>query len=474
MIGVHIPFFEEGARGFRPADRERLFALLRGFPHVLLLSGHTHTQRHWYHDAATGWHGTQPLHEYNVGAACGAYWSGVKDAAGIPDSTMADGTPNGHARLRVQKGGEYTLSWHAARAKDDSGIGLHAPKVLRRGAYPAWGVYANVHMGEADTRVEYRVDGGEWKAMKRVEQPDPSLLVENMRDDLADALRGYDRSPEAEIEVIELTTRFYQNIGLTDTVVLLNSIGDTDTRARFGARVLEQVAPWLATLPPEDQERVRKNPMRLLDSKDPAVQDLVSGLPPIHTFLSDAGQAHFAAVQAGLTERGIAFRIDPTVVRGLDYYNDCVFEIHSQFLGAQGALCGGGRYDGLMKQLGGPNIPCVGVGMGVERALIVLEQVKGLPAREPLTAFVIAFGEPAQVAARSLVATLRAEGIPAQCALGFGSPKQQFKQADQSGARFAIIIGEDELASGTLSLKNLANAEQQTLPAGEIVHTLKK
>ncbi|MCH6484343.1 calcineurin-like phosphoesterase C-terminal domain-containing protein [Pseudoxanthomonas sp. LH2527] len=198
VIGVHIPFFEEGARGFRAADRERLFALLADFPHVLLLSGHTHTQRHWYHDAATGWHGAQPLHEYNVGAACGAYWSGVKDAQGIPVSTMADGTPNGYARLRVNAGGDYALSWHPARASGDSGIGLHAPKVLRKGAYPAWGVYANVYMGEADTRVEYRIDGGEWKAMKRVEQPDPSLLVENMRDDLADALRGYDRSPEAE------------------------------------------------------------------------------------------------------------------------------------------------------------------------------------------------------------------------------------------------------------------------------------
>jgi len=199
VIGVHIPFFEEGARGFRAADRERLFALLKDFPHVLLLSGHTHTQRRWYHDAATGWHGVQPLHEYNVGAACGAYWSGIKDAQGIPVSTMADGTPNGYARLRVKAGGDYALSWHPARAPDDSGIGLHAPKVLRKGAYPAWGVYANVYMGEADTRVEYRIDGGEWKPMRRVEQADPSLLVENMRDDLADALRGYDRSPEAEV-----------------------------------------------------------------------------------------------------------------------------------------------------------------------------------------------------------------------------------------------------------------------------------
>ncbi len=198
VIGVHIPFFEEGPRGFRAEDRARLFALLEDFPRVLLLSGHTHTQRHWYHDATTGWKGIQPLHEYNVGAACGAYWSGVKDADGIPDTMMADGTPNGYARLRVLAGGDYALSWHPARAADDNGIGLHAPKVLRKGAYPAWGVYANVYMGDAQTKVEYRVDDGEWKPMKRVEQPDPALLAENMRDDLADSLRGYDRSPEAE------------------------------------------------------------------------------------------------------------------------------------------------------------------------------------------------------------------------------------------------------------------------------------
>lgn len=198
VIGVHIPFYESGARGFRPQDRERLFAMLEDFPHVLLLSGHTHTQRHWYHDASTGWHGMRPLHEYNVGAACGAYWSGIKDAEGIPDTTMADGTPNGYARLRVDAGGAYALSWHPARDADDSGIGLHAPRVLRKGAYPAWGVFANVYMGDAETRVEYRIDGGEWKPMKRVEQPDPRLLVENIRDDTADALRGYDRSPEAE------------------------------------------------------------------------------------------------------------------------------------------------------------------------------------------------------------------------------------------------------------------------------------
>ena len=200
VLAMHIPLFNDppGAETFRTADRQRLFDLLRDFPHVLVLSGHTHTQRHWHHDAASGWRGARPLHEYNVGAASGAFWSGVKDAAGIPQATMADGTPNGHARLRVKEGGDYSLTWHVAREPDDSGIGLHLPKVLRQGAYPAWGVYANVYMGDAETRVEYRVDGGEWQPMKKVLQPDPALLVENMRDDLATELRGYDRSPEAK------------------------------------------------------------------------------------------------------------------------------------------------------------------------------------------------------------------------------------------------------------------------------------
>ena len=204
VVGMHMPLFEQDGRDtFRDADRERLFALLRDFPHVLVLSAHNHTQQHWYHDASTGWHGARPLHEYNVGANCGAFWSGVKDAAGIPDSTMADGTPNGYATLRVSGDGGYALAWHPARLRDDdpastAAMALHAPKVLRAGAYPAWGVYANVFMGRDDTRVEYRVDDGEWKPMRHTPQPDPRLQVENVRDDLAEALRGYDRSPEAE------------------------------------------------------------------------------------------------------------------------------------------------------------------------------------------------------------------------------------------------------------------------------------
>ena len=199
VIAAHIPLFdpEPGIETFRKADRWRLFALLRDYPKVLLLSAHGHVQRHYFHDADDGWAGPEPLHEYNVGAACGAYWSGVRDAQGIPDTTMSDGTPNGYARVRIQRDGRYALRWFAARDPDNAGLALYAPRVLRRGAYPGFGVFANVFMGHAGSVVEYRVDGGDWSPMQRIAGSDPRVLAENIADADADALRGYDRLPEA-------------------------------------------------------------------------------------------------------------------------------------------------------------------------------------------------------------------------------------------------------------------------------------
>lgn len=197
VLAAHIPFFDEAGREtFRRADRERLFKLLKPFGQVLLLTAHGHVQRHHRHGPADGWFGAAPLHEYNVGAACGGYWSGVKDAGGIPDSRMSDGTPNGYASARFSADGSYELRWHVARG-GDAGMHLHAPRVLRAGAYPGAGVYANVYMGEADSRVEYRINGGDWQPMRLSEQPDPALRTQNLLDDAAPGLRGYDRLPEA-------------------------------------------------------------------------------------------------------------------------------------------------------------------------------------------------------------------------------------------------------------------------------------
>ena len=201
VLAMHIPLFDDdpdpAIDSFRDADRQRLFDLLERRPNTLVLSSHTHIQQHRWHGAEAGFAGATPLHEYNVGAACGAFWTGVKDVRGIPDTRMADGTPNGYATLTVQTEGRYALRWHVAGAADDPPFGLHAPKVLRRGAWPGFGVYANVWMGDADTRVEYRVGSGEWQPMRRVDRADPELRAINTDDDRSDVLRGYDRAPEA-------------------------------------------------------------------------------------------------------------------------------------------------------------------------------------------------------------------------------------------------------------------------------------
>jgi hypothetical protein len=250
VVAAHIPWFDTAAPGAPPSlrlpDRERLFALLRPFPKLLLLSGHRHTQRRVFHDARSGWHGAEPLHEYNVGAMSGAYWSGVPAADGIPDATMADGTPRGFATLLVDEAGGYRLAWHPTSLPQDDraltgAMALHAPKLLRRGAYPAWGVYANVYLGHAGTKVEYRVDGGDWQPMRHWPAPDPRLLVENVRDDLADALRAFDRSPEAEPSTHlwrgALSTRLAA--GAHEVEVRAFDDQGGEHRARIGYRLVE-------------------------------------------------------------------------------------------------------------------------------------------------------------------------------------------------------------------------------------------
>lgn len=195
VVAVHIPLFGD----FDPGHRRRLFALLEPFAQVMLLSAHTHTQQHFFHGPEQGWHGRRPLHEYNVGAACGGYWGGPEDARGVPDARMADGTPNGYATLRLAGTDEPVARWTVAGDRADPVMHLHAPRVLGQGAWPGVPVLANVYMADARTVVEVRIDDGPWQPMQRVEDKDPLLVAENLADDASEVLRGHDRLVQATV-----------------------------------------------------------------------------------------------------------------------------------------------------------------------------------------------------------------------------------------------------------------------------------
>lgn len=193
VVAFHIPLFAIGADFFREADRLRLFALLEKFHDPLILSGHTHSQRHVLHDESDGWHGEKPLHEYNVGAACGGYWSGLEDASGQPDARMEDGTPNGFARLHFTPE-KITTRYYASRGRDELRIGLASPGTVRRFAYPAYSLYANLYSGDVNATLEVRIDGDEWQPMQRIDAVDWELFALNIDDARSADLRSHNRA----------------------------------------------------------------------------------------------------------------------------------------------------------------------------------------------------------------------------------------------------------------------------------------
>lgn len=280
-------------------------------------------------------------------------------------------------------------------------------------------------------------------------------------------------SPTADAEVIDLTTRFYAELGLGDLVVRLNSLGDGSSRARYTAALLEFARPVLVDLAPEYRERCERNPLRLLDSKDEAVQNALTDAPTIDGFIDDESRTHFESLQGALTTLGIRFEINPRLVRGLDYYNRTVFEVHSSALGAQSQLCGGGRYDGLVAECGGASTPAVGMGLGIERALLVLESMDKLP--EPAAGpevFAICLTENRD-AFMNVVAGLRRQNISVQTDPDTRSAKSQFRQADRVGASAALVIGDDELASGNATLKWLSSGDEKKVPIANLAAVLR-
>ena len=275
--------------------------------------------------------------------------------------------------------------------------------------------------------------------------------------------------PDVDAELIVLTWRLWKQLGLADAVTLqLNSLGSSEARAAYRDALVAYLQERFDQLDEDSQRRLTTNPLRILDSKNEATQALLVGAPTLGDYLDEESRLHFEGVKARLDAAGIRYQINHKLVRGLDYYNRTVFEWVTDKLGAQGTVCAGGRYDGLVSMLGGKATPGVGFAMGVERLVLLLETLELLPAdlNRAADVYICAFGEAAELAALTLAERLRDEvpGLRLLLNTGGGSFKSQFKKADKSGARYALILGDDELAARVVGCKPLRDdSEQQSV-----------
>ncbi len=279
--------------------------------------------------------------------------------------------------------------------------------------------------------------------------------------------------PALDAEVIGLALAFFRSVGVRNLTLKLNSVGSIESRAAYLVALKAYVEPFLPEFSVEGQARFQTNPLRLLDTKNTRELEILSTAPTLDAYLADDERAHHEALIGYLDDAGVVYQSDPFLVRGFDYYTKTAFEIQSPDLGAQNALGGGGRYNKLVEQIGGPPTPGIGFGLGVERALIALQSlaVEMPPAPVP-TAFIVIQGDLARPIGMKLLADLRAAGISAQTEYGGRSMKAQMKAADRAHARYALILGDDEIAGGTLQLKSLYDGWQHHIPLAEAVEWL--
>jgi histidyl-tRNA synthetase len=261
--------------------------------------------------------------------------------------------------------------------------------------------------------------------------------------------------PDIDAEVIAMCQRLWDDLGLRGIRLELNSIGDPAERRGHRDALVRYFEARADELDADARRRLHANPLRILDTKNPAMQALVEGAPKLADFLGDASRRHVEGVQALLREVGIPFRVNPRLVRGLDYYNRTVFEWVSDRLGAQGTVCGGGRYDPLIELLGGKPAPACGFAIGVERLLELMREAGDAAAAPACDVYVVHQGEAAAVAAFRTAEALRRAGLDVVLHAGGGAFKAQFRRADASGAAFAVVIGDDEAAAGTAGVKAL-------------------
>ncbi len=272
-------------------------------------------------------------------------------------------------------------------------------------------------------------------------------------------------APAADAEAICAASTFLKKLGITNTELAINSIGCKSCRAQYNAALREYFRPHLAEMCPTCNERFNKNPLRMLDCKEEACKKIASGAPKIIDYLCPDCAAHFEAVKAMLDAQGIDYIVDPGIVRGLDYYTRTVFEFVSTAIGAQGTVCAGGRYDGLIAELGGPSTPAVGFAAGLERLLLLMENTGVAFPAPPVPAIYLA-GMDSQTRAKAFALTgeLREAGVPAECDLMERSLKAQLKYADKSGAKYVAVIGSDELAEGAVNVKKMSDGSTDKVP----------
>ena len=275
-------------------------------------------------------------------------------------------------------------------------------------------------------------------------------------------------TPQADIEVISMAAHILQELKLTGAVTLeMNSLGDTESRKAYRDWLVLYFSERKKLLSSESVERLERNPLRILDSKDPGDKAIVAGVEPFTRFLNAASRDFFKEVQDGLSALGIDFKINPGLVRGLDYYCHTAFEFTTDALGAQGTVLAGGRYDGLVQQMGGPPTPGIGWAAGVERLAMLLPELE--PAKRPIA--VIPIGDEETKVAQDITAQLRQAGFSADIGYG-GNMGKRMKRADKVNAAVAVILGSDELREGVATVRNLDTGDQVKVPQADLVRHL--
>jgi len=280
--------------------------------------------------------------------------------------------------------------------------------------------------------------------------------------------------PSIDAEVISVALTLLNKLGVNNLALNINSIGCKQCRPAYNAALREYLKANESRLCATCRERMATNPLRVLDCKEERCQGIVAEAPKMLDALCDECAAHFEGLKHRLESAGVAYSVNPMIVRGLDYYTKTVFEIISTDIGAQGTVCGGGRYDGLVEELGGPSLPGVGFGMGLERLLLVLESLGiELPAPTQYDVYVCALGDKAAVESFRIVGGLRGSGLKAECDHMGRSLKAQLKYASKIGARYAVIIGDNELESGTAVVRDMAKSEENTVPIAKLHQLIK-